>query len=268
MKRIAVINDISGLGRCSLAAALPIISACGIDCCPLPIASFTKQTAFENFNFKSLSDQMPKFISGWKNEKFQGIYTGFFIDKIQMEYAAEFINSHSEAKTVLIDPVLGDDGLPYPVCGNELQEGMKILIKSATVITPNLTEFAILANAEYEDLQKASLDKIYNVAKTLLGEKLKTVIVTGIHSKNDVVNLIATNKGYKSVASHRFHGSFSGTGDIFASVVVSMLTKGKSTEYAVKKAVRLISKSAKDTIKSATDPRYGIEFQKHLDILN
>lgn len=37
-KKVAVINDLSGLGRCSLTAAISVLSAMGIQACPLPTA--------------------------------------------------------------------------------------------------------------------------------------------------------------------------------------------------------------------------------------
>ena len=38
MKRIVSIQDISCFGKCSLTVALPIISAMGIEACPVPTA--------------------------------------------------------------------------------------------------------------------------------------------------------------------------------------------------------------------------------------
>ncbi|MEE1025989.1 MAG: pyridoxine kinase, partial [Acutalibacteraceae bacterium] len=35
-KRIAAIHDISGVGKCSLTVALPVISATVVECCALP----------------------------------------------------------------------------------------------------------------------------------------------------------------------------------------------------------------------------------------
>lgn len=40
MKKIAVINDLSGFGKCSLTAAIPVISAHGVQCCPLTTGIF------------------------------------------------------------------------------------------------------------------------------------------------------------------------------------------------------------------------------------
>ena len=267
MEKIAVFNDLSGFGKCSLSVSLPIISACGVQCCPLPTAVFTKQTGFDTYHFCDLTNEIPNYISDWKDEKFSGIYTGFFTDPRQMELAEDFIKGHTESKIVLVDPVLGDNGAAYPVCTTEILEGMKRLVSCATVITPNLTELSMLTETDYSVLAKSGVEMIYEVALSLLSDTLKTVIVTGIHIGNKVCNLIAEKQGFKLISSHAYHGSFSGTGDIFASVVVSYLTKGKSTGFAVKKAVKLISKGAKNSIKSDTDKRYGIDFEKYLYLL-
>ena len=45
-KKIAVINDMSGFGRCSIAVELPVISAMKVQCCPLPTSIFSNHTGF------------------------------------------------------------------------------------------------------------------------------------------------------------------------------------------------------------------------------
>lgn len=266
MKKIAVFNDLSGFGKCSLSVSLPIISSCGIQCCPLPTAVFTRQTAFDTYKFHDLTDMMSSYLKDWEIEEFDGIYTGFFLNERQMQFARSFISNHSEATYVLVDPVLGDNGTAYPVCTKEIIDGMKELINYATVITPNLTELSLLANVDY-DLLNSDFNNISNVAKGLLGDKLKTVIVTGVHVRGRVYNIIVDEKKFRTVSSHMYRGSFSGTGDIFASTVSALIVKGKSLDFAVKKAVKLISKSANSTLHTNTDSRYGVEFEKHLDLL-
>ena len=49
MKKVALINDLSGFGKCSLSAAIPVISVMGIQACPLPTAVLSAQTGFENY---------------------------------------------------------------------------------------------------------------------------------------------------------------------------------------------------------------------------
>ena len=44
--RIAAIQDISSFGRCSMTVVLPVLSAMGGQCCPLPTAYLSAHTAF------------------------------------------------------------------------------------------------------------------------------------------------------------------------------------------------------------------------------
>jgi pyridoxine kinase len=47
--RIAAIHDLSGFGRCSLTVIIPILSAMGMQVCPLPTAVLSTHTGeFEN----------------------------------------------------------------------------------------------------------------------------------------------------------------------------------------------------------------------------
>ena len=59
--RVAAIHDMSGFGRCSLTVAIPILSAMGLQCCPLPTAFLSTHTGgFEGFTFLDMTDEMPK----------------------------------------------------------------------------------------------------------------------------------------------------------------------------------------------------------------
>ena len=62
-KKIAVINDISGFGRCSIAVELPIISALKVQCCPLPTSIFSNHTGFESFFFDDYTDKMTSYMN-------------------------------------------------------------------------------------------------------------------------------------------------------------------------------------------------------------
>ena len=44
-KKIAVLNDLSGYGRCSLTAAMPVISALKVQCCPVVTAVLSNPCA-------------------------------------------------------------------------------------------------------------------------------------------------------------------------------------------------------------------------------
>ena len=42
--RIAAIHDLSGFGRCALTIVIPVLSAMGVQCCPLPTALLSTHT--------------------------------------------------------------------------------------------------------------------------------------------------------------------------------------------------------------------------------
>ena len=48
-KKIAMINDLSGYGRCSITAALPVLAALKIQCCPVPTS-----VSFQSHRFPSV----------------------------------------------------------------------------------------------------------------------------------------------------------------------------------------------------------------------
>ena len=88
-KKIAVINDLSGFGRCSIAVALPLISHLGVQCCPLPTAIFSNHTGFPSFYFDDYTDSMAPYMTEWEKLglEFEGILTGFLGSSQQISLA-------------------------------------------------------------------------------------------------------------------------------------------------------------------------------------
>lgn len=278
MKKVAVINDISGFGRCSLTAAIPVISAMGHECCPLPTAVLSNQTGYGNYYCYDFTDKMSHFTEYWKNisPRFDGIFSGFVVNEKQIDFIADFIDLFSDNDTViLVDPVMGDDGKLYSSYNMQMCEKLKNLVKKASVITPNLTELCILADENYEEIRKLStveiFERIQRISQNLTSEKLKTVITTGIPITQNGEEYIATAvmcpDGFDTVTSKKIGGSFSGTGDLFASVIVSSLISGLTPLSAVIKATDFISKGIAQTVTHSHDRNDGIDFQKYLKTL-
>ena len=55
LKRIAAIHDLSGLGKCSLTVALPVISATGVECACIPTAVLSTHTGLLRRSRRSCS---------------------------------------------------------------------------------------------------------------------------------------------------------------------------------------------------------------------
>lgn len=275
MKKIAVINDISGFGKCSLTAAMPIISALGVQCCPVPTAVLSHQTGYPSFHCIDLTAHLKAYLDDWykSGEKFDAILTGYITCCEQADIISSAIDRLADSKTIImVDPVMADDGAIYKTYSKQLCQKVIRLTKKATIITPNLTELCILAKLNYADTIARSegdgyFDYIAEAANNLLSDTLETVIVTGVKRGNTVSNVAVKKDGFFVSQSELIGGSFSGTGDLFASTVCAELTRGMSVSYAVELATRFIEKAIRDTVKSGNDRNDGIEFEKHLEML-
>ena len=268
VKRIAVINDISGFGKCSLSVALPIISAMGIECNPIPTAILSNQTGFDDFYSVDFTSHLTPYIDVWKkqNTQFDAILTGYLGSEKQVDIILDFIDHFGENSLVFVDPVMADDGVLYNTYDNALCEKVKALTKKANIITPNLTELCILCGADYNEVIKHP-EYIGELASTLLSETTKIVIVTGIKSDTEISNLIVEKSGSSIVSSEFLGGSYSGTGDIFSSVVCGGITKGMSVFDAVTLAADFIYCSIINTPTTLAYEPDGVKFQKHLEML-
>lgn len=132
MKRIAVINDLSGFGKCSLSVALPILSAMGLECNPIPTAILSNQTGFDNFHSVDFTDHLTPYIDVWKkqNVQFDAILTGYLASEKQVDIILDFINHFGKNSLVFVDPVMADNGVLYDTYDEKLCEKVKCLRKS------------------------------------------------------------------------------------------------------------------------------------------
>ena len=145
-KKVAVINDLSGFGRCALTVMLPIISKLKVQCCPIPTAILSNHTAYPEFYFDDYTERMQEYIDGWKklDLSFHGIGTGFLGSRIQIEIVSKFIRDfRTEDTIVMVDPIMGDDGKAYATYTEAMCREMKKLVAYADIVTPNVTESCI-----------------------------------------------------------------------------------------------------------------------------
>ena len=270
MKKIAVINDLSGFGKCSLTVALPILSAMGVECNPIPTAILSNQTGFDDFYSVDFTPHLTPYIDMWKkqNVHFDAILTGYLGSEKQVDIILDFIDHFGKNSLVFVDPVMADDGVLYDTYDDALCEKVKALTKKANIITPNLTELCILCGVDYSQIEsKNDLEEIGNLASSLLSETTETVIVTGVKKGNDVYNVIVRKDGVTLVKSTLLKGSYSGTGDIFSSIVCGAITKGVGIIDAVRLATNFITESIKSTPTKLDYEPDGVKFQSSLEML-
>lgn len=285
MKKIAVINDLSGLGKCSLTAAIPVISVMGVQAVPFPTAVLSNQTGYASYFYDDYTDRLGNIAEEWKKIGFapDGIYTGFLAGEAQAEKIQGFLNGFAKKDTkILTDPILGDNGKAHGFYTEKLCECMRSLVKRAHVITPNLTEAMLLlfgkedTEKQWRELEKEGDEAFLRAAekcgKLLLKEySLQTVVITGVEHRKEkqayMGNLVCEAEENAWVFSKKEGGSYSGTGDLFASVLSAGLVKGLSMKDCAEKAARFLEKALRQTVKEGTDRNEGVCFEPYLNEL-
>ena len=265
-KKIAVINDFSGFGRCSIAVALPIISAMRIQYCPLPTSIFSNHTGFESFFFEDYTSRMQPYIEEWKKLglQFSGISTGFLGSKEQIQIVLQFFKDFgTEDNVIVVDPVMGDYGKTYSTYTPEMCEEMKKLVSCADILTPNLTEACILTDTPYHE--KWSMKEVGALAEKLSGMGPEKVVITGIIQGEFIANYCyEKDQPGKIRRTHKVGTQRSGTGDIFAAIIAADAVNGVPFQDSVRKASLFIKKCIEKSIEMDLPLTDGVCFEEVL----
>ena len=271
--RVAAIHDMSGFGRCSLTVAMPILSAMGIQCCPLPTAFLSTHTGgFEGFTFLDMTDELPKVAAHWKSLHldFQAIYSGFLGSERQIAIVEDFLREFRGADTAaVIDPVMGDHGKVYQTYTPAMCAGMARLAELADVITPNLTEAALLLGVPYEELPVGEAG-CREIVERLSLDGRRSVVLTGASTAPELTGAMcfdARTGRTEAVQTRRVPQEFHGTGDVFASVLTGALVQRASLPDAARQAVDFVRACAERTAKAGIPMREGVEFEPLLGLL-
>lgn len=269
-RRVAAIHDLSGFGRCSLTVALPIISAMGMQCCPLPTALLSNHTGYPSYSFLELTEEMGRFTEEWAklDLRFDGIYSGFLGSSDQIHQVEEFLKNFHHSKCLYVcDPVLGDHGKAYATCGPDLWEGMRNLVRQADVITPNLTEVFLMTGEPYDP--DISVQRLIPLIRNLIEDRPIYVAVTGIERNGEVCNLAydGVHGGYELISRKKEYESYAGTGDVFASVLTAAMTRQENFTSGVKKAADFVSRAVALSHKAGIPVTDGVCFEPLLNRL-
>ena len=275
MKRVALINDLSGLGRCSLTASLPVLSVMGVQPVALPTAVLTNQTGYPSFSVSDYRPVIADYIREWKRTDitFDGISTGFLTGEEQVGQIEEFLSAFRTEKTfLLVDPIMGDNGERYPGFSASLCDRIGGLARFATGITPNLTEACLLSGTDYMALTAHSseedyLDRVAEIGHRLCAGGPRFAVITGVGWRDTVADITVDNGAVTANVKPRIGGSYSGTGDLLAAVLCGGLCRGMQPSEAVLLASDFLHAALVDTVSAGTDRNDGVLFEPHLSML-
>lgn len=280
-KKIAIINDLSGFGKCSLTAAISVIAAMGVQPCPLPTAVLSAQTGYPDYFYEDFTDKMESIYREWEKmgARFDGIYTGFMSGERQIGKVFDFLDLfHKKDTFLLVDPIMGDNGERFPIFSASFQSAMGELARQADIITPNLTELCLLTGTDYTMIKVMTAEKhlltiIRQMAENMISCGVKAVVVTGIRYRNEdtgkeMMGNLAVTKDDASFIETPFIGeSFSGTGDLFASVLAGGKARGDRLPDDVRLAADMIGCAVRDAVQDGIDRNEGVEYEKYLGML-
>ncbi len=273
LKKVVAIHDLSCVGRCSLSVVIPLLSAMGVQACPLPTAVLSSHSGgFQDVVCKNLTEEMKLFSEQWEMNKleFDCIYSGFLASVEQIEITKEFIRKFTnEESLVLVDPVMGDEGKPYSLITSELIANMRTLIAESDIITPNYTEACFLLKREYQG-SDVNWRELLPWLTELAEMGPERVVITGIPDKDKLLNLgYEKNTGSFFIASNERIGErYPGTGDIFASVLLGRLLCEEGFGTALHKAGNFVAEAIASTQELNLPVREGLAFEHVIEQVN
>ncbi|WP_417802652.1 pyridoxamine kinase [Thermophilibacter provencensis] len=267
LPRVAAVHDLCGYGKCSLGIAIPVLSAAGIDVCPVPTSLFSAHTRFPKFYMHDTTPMLTEYLDAWREEgiELDGIYSGFLGSAEQVDAILRLYREYPKALRI-VDPVMGDGGSKYPTYTDEMCEAMKGLVDGADVLTPNLTEASILTGIAYagQDVDEAY---IKGMMEALLGMGAKSVVLKGIvhEGENIIRNYVSVAGGeVEEVSSELLPYMLHGTGDLFASGLTAAIYAGESLLSAVEFAGSLVRHAMEITPEQPDYQVRGVSFESVL----
>ena len=270
LKRLAAINDLSGVGKCSLTVTIPVVSATGVECACLPTTVLSTHTCgFTGYTVRDLSQDIVPIAEHWKREglHFDAICTGYMANPEQadgIEKAVELIRSPDTLR--IVDPAMADNGAYYPMLGEPIRDAFRRLIAGADVITPNVTEAALLTGLPYLE-PPYSEEYIRQLLDALAALGAKIVAITSVFTPDGLVGNVAldTRTGEVFRSMHMaMEGSFHGAGDVFTASLSALLVRGASLHTAMELSALLVCDSIERTIRRGIPRHMGVDFESAL----
>lgn len=244
-KNILLINDLPGYGKVALSAMFPILSHMGYSVYNLPTALVSNTLDYGKFEIMDTTNYMKNTVDVWEQLGFSFgcIATGFIVSEEQVKLITDYISKQKKKDPglyVIVDPIMGDDGVLYNGVDKKVVSYMRELVSKADVIIPNFTEAAFLADC-YTDQDALTKEEMRSLVEKLRkkagGSIVITSIVEGETDQHMVYGYDKKEDTYFTIPYNYIPVRFPGTGDIFSAVLTGNLLNGMSLMDAVKTAM-------------------------------
>lgn len=265
MRNLLVVNDLPSVGKVALSAIFPITSSLGVETNILPTVLLSSHTGFDSFYKKNLTLEMIEILRQFQNMKlsFNTILTGYFYDENQINLFLEHIPQYER---LIVDPIFADNGKLYRGFNQTYPKRMLELCKKADIIIPNLSEACFLADIPY--LKSYTYQDITNLLYQLRNLGCSDILITGIEFDNEIGIMFYINNEIGYISYPKINFNFFGSGDILAALITALTIKSHSIKDSIQISLKFLNQCLIDTINSNQDIKYGILFEKNLNILH
>ena len=267
-KKVAIFNDLSGFGRCSISVILPILSVMGHQGIAIPTAILSMHTEFPHYFMKDFTQELPAYLKSFEQEQilFDAVCTGFLGSEQQADLLIHWLRALPSSTKIIVDPVMGDHGCRYPTINEAIVTKMKEIVPYAQVLLPNLTELCLLCDQPYPG-QKPSISFLLACCEQLKHKGVNQIVVTGMEEGDQMCTFVYENGNYTEIYNEKIGFGRPGSGDVFAAVVSGALLEGKTLTESVEMAAVFVKESMELTLKQATPHAYGLCFEPLLKTL-
>lgn len=263
--RLAMINDITGFGRCSIAVALPVISVMQVQVCVVPTSILSNHLGFPTYYFDDYTSRMPDYLRALADLEisFDAVACGFLGNVEQISIVEAFLKEAGNTSLFLLDPVMGDHGRTYSTIMPEHCSRLLQLVKYADILTPNITEACLLTGTPYK--AEGWIDpELETLCRTLENGTGKKIVITGLYRSGIFRNYIWENGMGCHYDVPAAGVSRPGTGDLFASILAADALNGVPFADSVKKAADFVALCIRGTEEAGVPLQEGVLFEKYL----
>lgn len=268
MKKLLTIQDISCVGQCSTTVALPLVSACGVECAILPPAILSNHTGgFKTWSFVDLTAELAKVEAKWVEQsiKFDAFYTGYVCESHIDPILSIMQSCANQGAVRFVDPAMADNGVLYKGFAADFPSKMARLCAGADYILPNLTEAAFLVGDDPQVNKYGTEREVETVIEKLHSLGAKNVVLTGVSFEQDLLgSAVSDGTKVEYDFNTRLTRSSHGTGDVFASVFAGAVMRGRSAIFAAQLAADIVCEAIQAT---EDDHWYGVAFEKTIPSL-
>ena len=232
MKTVLLLGDLTGRSRVALRMLCAVLEARGYEVLMLPTALISNTLNLGRHAALDTTDYLLDSLAAWEALGITAdlAYIGYITGMEQAQRLASVADGLRERGVpVVLDPILGDGGRKYNSVNEGQVEGMRLLMRHADLITPNLTEACLLADETYRE------DGGEALAETLAQSGCGVLITSARAEGGDAVIGRTADEAFvlpfERVPGHRW-----GTGDLFTGLLIDGLLLGRTAREAARMA--------------------------------